>query len=96
MLAQEPWAGQCRTSSDTFACREGEKILRIYSASATRDAMLRHLQAYVGADRTVTFGNVPGACDVLIPDAGSSHMVRELKKRFEPVSLRGWRNMIGL
>ena len=31
---------------------------------------------------------------VLIEDAAHDRMVKELKKRFEPVSLKGWRNII--
>lgn len=43
-------------------------------------------------DRETLF--VSGIDHVLIPDAGSGHMVKELKKRFEPVSLAGWRRII--
>ena len=56
--------------------------------------MLEELREYTGAPRTVLFGNKEGECDVVIPDAGGGNLVRELKKRFEPVSLRGWREMI--
>ncbi len=31
---------------------------------------------------------------VLISDAGSGRMVKELKKRYEPISLKGWRNIV--
>ena len=48
----------------------------------------------VGAPQTITFGNDPGECDVLIEDAGRDRMVKELKKRFSPIDLRGWRNII--
>ncbi|MDO5131550.1 MAG: HAD hydrolase family protein [Eubacteriales bacterium] len=93
---RQPWADRCRAAFDTFDCGEGEEILRIYAASATRAAMLEKLRVYVGAARTVTFGPVPGECDVLISDAGGDIFVKELKKRFEPVSLRGWKNMLRL
>ncbi|MDO4418186.1 MAG: HAD hydrolase family protein [Eubacteriales bacterium] len=95
-LQRQPWFSRCRAAFDTFACEEGEVILRIYTAEATRASMLEHLQQRVHADRTVTFGNVAGECDVLISDAGDSHLVRELKRRFAPVTLRGWKNMIRL
>ncbi len=48
----------------------------------------------IGAPQTITFGNDPGECDVLIEDAGRDRMVKELKKRFSPIDLRGWRNII--
>ena len=93
-LMAQPWADKCRTNFDTFDCEEGEKILRIYAAGANREDMLKYLQRYVGAPRILTFGNDPGECDVLIEDAAHDRMVKELKKRFEPVSLKGWRNII--
>ena len=56
--------------------------------------MLEQLRRYVGAPRTVTFGSDPGECDVLIVDAAHGRMVKELKKRYAPVSLKGWKNII--
>ena len=70
--------------------------MRIYAAGATRAAMLAHLQKYVGAPQTVTFGGDLGECDVLIEDAGHNRMVKALKKRFSPIDLRGWKNIIHL
>lgn len=93
-LMEQPWASQCRTNFDTFDCEEGEKLMRIYASGSTRSEMLKHLQQYVGAPQTITFGNDPGECDVLIEDAGRDRMVKELKKRFSPIDLRGWRNII--
>ena len=93
-LMAEPWAGEVRGVPDTFDCREGEEILRIYSSAATRKVMLEALKEYVGAPRTVSFGIQNEQCDVVIPDAGGGNMVKELKKRYEPVDIRGWRNII--
>lgn len=93
-LMEQPWASQCRTNFDTFDCEEGEKLMRIYASGSTRSEMLKHLQQYVGAPQTITFGNDHGECDVLIEDAGRDRMVKELKKRFSPIDLRGWRNII--
>lgn len=95
-LKQEPWFSRCRAAFDTFDCEEGEEILRIYAASATRASMQETLRGHVGAEKMITFGNTPGECDVLVSDEGGDYTVRELKKRFEPVDLRGWRNMIRL
>lgn len=93
LLMQQPWADSIRTRFDIFDCREGELILRIYDHRATQRAMLEELRQYTGAPRTVLFGIRPGECDVLIPDAGGGHMVKELKKRFEPIDIRGWRDI---
>ena len=44
--------------------------------------------------------NIPegyrGRYDVYIEDANKDLMVKELKRRFEPVSLKGWKNILRL
>ena len=70
---------------------EGSDI--IYDAAATRQAMLGTLQQRLQPAETVTFGADPDHYDVVIENADRNHMVRELKRRFEPVDLRGWRNV---
>ena len=93
-LLAQPWFDSCRTNFDYFDCEEGEKILRIYAAEANRPAMLSYLQRYVGAPRVVTFGSEEDECDVQIKDAGRNQIVKKKKKRFEPVSLKGWKNIL--
>ena len=93
-LKEQPWIGKCRINFDYFDCEEGEKILRIYAAEANRPAMLGYLQRYVGAPKVITFGTETDECDVHIKDAGRDQTVKELKKRFEPVSLKGWKNIL--
>ena len=80
-LKEQPWIGKCRINFDYFDCEEGE-------------AMLGYLQRYVGAPKVITFGTETDECDVHIKDAGRDQTVKELKKRFEPVSLKGWKNIL--
>ena len=49
-----------------------------------------------GLTKRITFGSRPGACDVTIRNTDKDRMVKELKKRFEPVDPRGWRNIFRL
>ena len=93
-LKEQPWADRCRVNFDTFDCEEGEKIMRIYTAGSSRKEMLRHLQRYVGAPHAFTFGTIRDDCDAFIDDAGRDQLVKALKKHFEPVNIRGWRNII--
>ena len=44
--------------------------------------------------RIYASGSTRSEMDVLIEDAGRDRMVKELKKRFSPIDLRGWRNII--
>ena len=71
----------------------GYGSLKIYDAAATRKAMLEKLQARLQPRETVTFGSIPGQYDVVIESTDHNYMVRQLKRRFEPVDLRGWRNI---
>ncbi len=91
-LEAEPWSGDYRIVQ-TPAAFEGCAMLKIYDASVSRAAMLRHLEERLQTKDTVTFGSIPGQYDVVIESADHNRMVRALKRRFEPVSLRGWRNI---
>ena len=93
-LTAQPWADRCRVNYDTFDCEPGEKIMRIYTAGSSRKEMLRHLQRYIGAPEVFTFGTIRDECDACIDDAGRDQLVKALKKRFEPVNIKGWRNII--
>ena len=92
-LMAQPFADKIRTDFDTFGCDEGEVILRIYAAGATRDRMIHRLMEQLGADHLIKFGLPEPCADEVLPRTGDK-MVKEIKKRFETVSLRGWKNMI--
>ena len=87
-----PWSGDYRAVLKPFKL-EGYSALRIYDCAVSRWAMLKKLQEQLQPAETVTFGSVPGRYDVVIENADRNRMVRELKRRFEPVDLRGWRNV---
>lgn len=93
-LMSQPWADRCRVNFDTFDCEKCERIMRIYTAGSSRKEMLRHLQRYVGAPQVFTFGTIRDECDYLIDDAGRDQLVKALKKQYEPVNIKGWRNII--
>ena len=90
-LAAEDWGGEYRVVV-TPALTEGYSAMKIYDAAVSRAAMLQELVARLKPKELVTFGSVPGRYDVVIASADRDRMVRELKRRFEPVDLRGWRN----
>lgn len=92
LLEGESWSGEYRIASAPSPV-EGYSSLKIYDASVSRQAMLRQLEDYLQTEKTVTFGSVEGQYDVFIASADHNRMVRELKRRFEPVSLRGWKNI---
>ena len=88
----EPWSGEYRAVL-TASAFPGYGSLKIYDGAVSRRAMLEKLQVRLHPRETVTFGSIPGQYDVVIESTDHNHMVRELKRRFEPVDLRGWRNI---
>ena len=96
LLQAQPWIGEYRLAHDGMKEHDGYACLKICSAEASREAMLRELEKHLGTAKTVTFGSVPGRYDVFIENADKDRMVKELKRRFERVDLRGWRNVFKL
>ena len=92
-LLGAPWAGSVRIRTDDRHIPEGYRCIRIFPATATKEHMLDRLREMTGARDTVTFGSEKGHCDVFIENADRDLVVKELKRRFEPVSLKGWRNV---
>lgn len=94
-ILDQPWSSRCRLEYDDYECGEDELLLWIFSAEATRERMLGQLKADLGITKMVKFGDIEEGFDEIIPYHGD-RMVKELKRRFETVSLRGWRNMLHL
>ena len=65
----------------------GYSYIKIYDKGATRERMTKYLAQDMGIHKITTFGSIPGESDVLVEDSNRNTMVKELKKRFEPVTL---------
>ena len=91
-LRAEPWADEFRVIREESGF-PGYDRLKIYDAAVSREAMLKVLEEKMGTEKTVTMGSIAGKYDVYIKNADRDQVVKELKRRFEPVDLRGWRNM---
>lgn len=70
---------------------EGYGNIKIYHKDATRDKMLKNLKEYLGVEKTMTFGSIPGKYDIFVEDSNGDVMVKELKKQFEPITFGGKR-----
>ena len=91
-LMREPWIADYRVQK--HKSKYGDYYtLKIYDAACSREAMLRELEEIAGTKKTVTFGADAGRYDVAIPDSDRNLLVRELKRRFEPVDFRCWKNI---
>ena len=92
-LMEQPWAGEYRVVKDEYPGKEGYSFLKIYDAAASRESMLPYLEERMGTKRTVTFGSIPGKYDVHIADAAKNTVVKELRRRYEPVDIRCWKTV---
>ena len=91
-LRSEPWSVGLRMTVDRPQSHDGYLFLKLLPAEATQERMQRLLMEKLGLEKCVTFG-ADSACDVRIEYADKDRMVKELKRRFEPVDIRGWRNV---
>ena len=91
-LMAQSWAGEYRVVKDP-APFAGYSYLKIYDASTSREAMLRQLEALLGTTKTVTLGGVPGKYDVYIENSDRDSVVKEIRRRFEPVDFRKWKSI---
>ena len=90
-ILQEPLAGEYRIVKDPWT-HEGWSFLKIYDAATSRAAMLPELEKLMGTEKTVTFGGMQGNYDVRVENDDRNVLVKELKRRFEPVDFRCWKS----
>lgn len=70
-------------------------MLRVFAKSATRENMLSLLKKRTGTEYVVKYGEAVTGADIR-SDYTGDRMVKDIKKRFERIDLRGWRNIVHL
>lgn len=73
---------------------EGYTGLKIYDSNTSQDAMLKELSAMLGTKETVTCGFDAARYDVVASEKDPNLVVKEIRDRFEPVSIRGWKHIL--
>ena len=66
----------------------GYSYIKIYNKNASKEHMLKYLKNYLGIEKTVTFGSIEGKYDVIVEMGDTNKVVREIKRRYEPVSFK--------
>ncbi len=92
-LALQPWASEYRIVRGEARGSGGYAFLKIYDAAVSKEAMLRVLAEKLGTEETVTLRAGTPDCTVPVNAPETGQAVKEIKKRFEPVDLHGWKNM---
>ena len=92
-LEQEDWASEVRITYDREQSHGSWQCVKILPAESSQEQLQEYLMSQLGVKKKLCFGSRPGACDIPIQDVDKDLMVKELKRRFEPVDIRGWRNI---
>ena len=92
-LTGQSWAAQYQLAKERYYFGQGYSFLRVYDSAVSWQAMVEQLKRQLGVENTVTFGSIPGQYDVLIQDADRNTVVKQLRRRYEPVDIRGWRTI---
>ena len=92
-LKQEPWADDIRVTYDKAQSHDHWLCIKLLPKESSQEKMQELLMKQLGVKKKMTFGSQAGDCDIPIQDVDKDRMVKELKRRFEPVDLRGWKNI---
>lgn len=87
-LMEQEWLSDFRIVLADSMNYPGYAHIKIYHKQATREHMLQNLEALLDIEKTVTFGSIEGKYDVFIANSDRNIMVKELKKRYEPVDFK--------
>lgn len=63
----------------------GYAYIKIYNKNATKENMIQYLKDYTSLDEVLTFGSIEGQYDVFIKTEDVNKVVREVRKRYEPI-----------
>ena len=73
---------------------EGYTGLKFYDVNTSQESMVKELAAMLHTKETVTCGFDAARYDVVASEKNPNLVVKEIRDRFEPVSLRGWKNIL--
>lgn len=84
-LSEEGFMEQLRVityDSDDF---EGYAYIKIYNNNATKENMIKYLKEVTAIEDVMTFGTIEGQYDVFIDTDDANRVVREVRRRYEPI-----------
>lgn len=64
---------------------EGYAYIKIYNKNATKENMIKYLREFTALTDVITFGSIKDQYDVYIDTDDANKVVREVRKRYEPV-----------
>lgn len=64
---------------------QGYSYIKIYNKNATKENMIHYLKEYAEIKDSITFGTIKDQYDVYIETEDVNKVVREVRKRYEPI-----------
>lgn len=84
-LKENQIAKQLRIITYESSNYRGYSYIKIYNKNATKENMIMYLKEYTSLSEVVTFGTVKDQYDVFIDTDDVNKVVREVRKRYEPI-----------
>lgn len=84
-LLKEGYDSQLRIIQYDSADYPGYAYIKIYNKNATKENMINYLKDFTGKNDVMTFGSIEGQYDVVIDTDDANKVVREVRKRYEPL-----------
>ena len=84
-LVREGLTQQLRVITYDSDEHEDYSYIKIYNKNATKDNMIKYLKEFTGMSEVVTFGTQKGQYDVYIDTDDANKVVREVRRRYEPI-----------
>lgn len=84
-LEEEGFTDILRIISYDSADYIGYAYIKIYNKNATKENMIKYLTDIIGINDVVTFGTIPDQYDVYIDTSDVNRVVKEVRKRYEPI-----------
>lgn len=86
-LEEEGITASCKVVREAAEEYPGYSYLKIYNKNASKENMLHYLEREIAIEKTVTFGSIEGRYDVYVPAGDVNSVVKEIRRRFEPVRI---------
>ena len=84
-LQQEGFAEILRIITYDSTDYPGYSYIKIYNKNATKENMIDYLTSQLSIEKAITFGTIPGAYDVYIDTEDANKVIREVRKKYEPI-----------
>lgn len=87
-LICEDLASQLRIITYESTDFKGYSYIKIYNKNATKENMISYLKEVADINAVVTFGTIKNQYDVYIETDSVNEVVREVRKRYEPIQIK--------